>query len=187
MKKFSKQSDLVQQFAAQLNNGNVVVVERIPGTTAGTMDVVLMQKMPLEGISKGIDYLYGKAAGAYKRMIAWGLAATHPLVTAPVGSTLPADLKLDYSYYSTESKRARIDGKLRSNALASRMADGKPLAIAATATGEPVYRDTVLTSLGYVANKSLVAGEISLEQFAQKCAESSTNEVVGNREVLTNA
>jgi len=187
MKKFSKQSDLVLQFAAQLNSMNVLVAERIPGSKAGTMDVVLMQKQPIADSSKGIDYLYGKAAGTVRRMVAWGLPANHPLISAPLGTELPADLKLDYSYYGVESKRAKRDGKLRTNPHPTRLDNGIPLAYAADSQGRPVYRDTMLVGRAYVANKELVAGEISPEALQQFIAANAPSEVVGNREVLTNA
>jgi hypothetical protein len=188
MKKFSKQSELAAQFAAQLNSMNVLVAERIPGSKPGTMDVVLLQKQPIADGSKGIDYLYGKAAGAIRRMVAWGLPATHPLCSAALGTELPADLKLDYSYYGIESKRAMREGKLRTNPLPTRLDNGKALAYAADSQGRPVYRDTMLVGRAYTANKELVAGEISPEAFAQFAATHAPSaEVVGNRELLATA
>ena len=127
---FKKSAELQKAFAAQLESGNVVVVERVPGKTAGTMNIVLMQKQKLDGRAIGLALERGASAvrGAFRRSVSFGVKPENPLFNFAVGAELPSAVRLEFEYFSTNSKRALIDGKLRTNAYPSRIVDGKPVA-----------------------------------------------------------
>lgn len=148
---------------AVLESGKVVIVDKQPGKDPSKINVLLMQKRELEGVSFALDALGRKVRGAYRRLAMFHMEADSKLAAMPIGSVLP-EITLIRQQVSLGAKSSLRDGKPRMNALPFNGG------IAVDAEGRPVYQDLVPAKVGTPDGISLVVGSVPQSTFEELVA-----------------